>query len=141
MSAKPEFPIKVFYDGSCNVCSTKMNTYMGKEHGGRLEFADITAPDFNPDEYDISLADFMYQMHAIDRKGRVYRGVEALRAIWQAFPDSTLYRFLGGLVTVPGISALARVAYRSFAAVRKYLPKRPGAVCKTGRHPPRLPDR
>ncbi len=136
MSVRPEFPIKVFYDGSCNVCSTKMYTYMGKNHRGRLEFVDITAPDFNPDEYGFSLADFMYQMHAIDRTGRVYRGVEAFRAIWQAFPDALWYRFLGGLVTVPGVSVIARAAYRTFAGIGKYLPKRPGAVCKIGRHPP-----
>ncbi len=136
MSVKPEFPIKVFYDGSCDLCSTKMYTYMGKDLGGRLEFVDITAPDFNPAEYGGSLADFMYQMHAIDRKGKVYRGVDALRAIWQAFPNSLWYGFLGGLVTIPGVSLIARAVYRSFAGIRKYLPKRSGGVCKIGRHPP-----
>ncbi len=136
MSVKPEFPVKVFYDGSCWVCSREMYTYMGKNHGGRLEFVDITGPDFNPAEYGISLADFMYQMHAIDRTGRVYRGVEAFRAIWQAFPDSPWYGFLGGLVGLPGAGHIARAAYRAFAGIRKYLPKRPGAVCRTGKYPP-----
>lgn len=136
MPMKPEFPIKVFYDGSCYVCSSEMLVYMKKNHESRLEFIDISAPDFNLNEYGISLTDFMYQMHVIDRAGRVYRGPEAFRAIWQAFPSSAWYGFLATLVALPGIRVLARAAYMTFARVRKYLPKRRKAVCKIGRRPP-----
>jgi predicted DCC family thiol-disulfide oxidoreductase YuxK len=131
----PEFPLKVFYDGSCNVCSSEMFVYMRKDHGGRLEFIDISEADFNPDEYGISLADFMYQMHAIDRSGRIYRGPEAFGAIWLAFPSSAWYGFLAKLVSLPGISIIARAAYLTFARFRKYLPKHRKAVCNTGKRP------
>jgi predicted DCC family thiol-disulfide oxidoreductase YuxK len=107
-----------------------------KDHGGRLEFIDISATDFNPDEFGIGLTDFMYQMHAIDQAGRVYRGPEAFRAIWQAFPSSAWYGFLAALVNFPGIRILARAAYLTFARTRKYLPKRRRAVCKIGKRPP-----
>lgn len=136
MSPRPEFPLKVFYDGSCYVCSSEMFVYMRKNHGGRLEFMDISAPDFNPGEFGISLDDFMYQMHAIDRTGNVYRGPEAFRAIWLAFPSSAWYGFLAELVDLPGIRVVARAAYMSFARVRKYLPKRRKAICKIGKRPP-----
>lgn len=136
MPNKPEFPLKVFYDGSCYVCSTEMFVYMKKDHGGRLEFIDISAPDFSPHEFGIGLTDFMYQMHAIDQAGRVYRGPEAFRAIWQAFPSSAWYGFLAALVNFPGIRILARAAYLTFARTRKYLPKRRRAVCKIGKRPP-----
>jgi len=137
MLKKPEFPLKVFYDGSCYVCSTEMFVYMRKNHEGRLEFVDISMPDFNPDQYGMSLSDFMFQMHAIDRTGRVYRGPDAFRAIWQAFPASAWYGFLGVLVTFPGIRILVRMAYLTFARIRKYLPKRKTAGCKTGNRPTR----
>jgi predicted DCC family thiol-disulfide oxidoreductase YuxK len=136
MVQKPEFPLKVFYDGSCYVCSTEVLVYMRKDHGGRLAFIDISATDFNPDEFGISLTDFMYQMHAIDRAERVYRGPEAFRAIWQAFPSSAWYGFLAALVGLPGIRIVARAAYLSFARIRKYLPRRRSAVCKIGKHLP-----
>ncbi len=139
MPLRPEFPLRVFYDGSCYVCSTEMLVYMGKKHEGRLQFTDISDPEFNPDEYGIRLADFMYQMHAIDRTGRLYRGVEAFWAIWQAFPASTWYGLLGALVTFPGVNVVARAAYRTFATIRKYLPKRRSAVCKIGKRPPHDP--
>lgn len=124
MPAPPEFPLKVFYDGACSVCATEMAVYMRKEHGGRLQFVDASDPAFDPSPYGISLDEFMRQMHAIDRTGRVYRGVEAFWAIWQAFPASTLYGLLGTLVTLPGLNLCARLAYRGFARIRKYFPRR-----------------
>jgi predicted DCC family thiol-disulfide oxidoreductase YuxK len=136
MSAIPEFPLKVFYDGSCSVCAAEMEVYRRKELGGRLIFIDINGPGFDPGRYGITREAFMYEMHAIDRPGRVYRGVEAFRAIWQAFPASTLYGFLGALVILPGFNSLARLAYRGFARIRKYLPKSHAAcrerVCRLG---------
>jgi predicted DCC family thiol-disulfide oxidoreductase YuxK len=117
-----------------------MTEYMRRNHGGKLEFVNIAAPDFTGAEYGISRDDFMYQLHAIDRNGSVFRGVEAFRAIWLAFPDSFRYRFLETLVTLPGVGLIARAAYRTFASMRKYLPLRQSAVCRIGRRPPADPS-
>ena len=125
----PAFPLQVFYDGACSVCAAEMASYRRKEHEGRLIFVDLSSPDFDPARYGVAMEAFRYEMHAIDRQGRIYRGVEAFRAIWHAFPTSTWYGFLGTLVTLPGLSLLFRLAYRLFARIRKYLPKRP---CKDG---------
>lgn len=137
MSERPAYPAKVFYDGSCRVCSGEMDAYMRREHGGRLQFVDISDPDFEPAVYGISLDDFMYQMHVIDRKGTVFKGPDAFRAIWRAFPESHWFRFLSALIGWPVVRSLARLAYRLFARIRKYLPKRKSGVCKIGRRPPR----
>jgi len=136
MRKLPEFPLTVFYDGSCQVCSKEMFVYQGMEHGGRLEFADISDPSFNPEVFGISLADFMSLMHAIDRSGTVYRGIDAFLAIWQAFPGSPWCRFLVVLIDFPLVRPLARLSYRIFARLRKYLPKRK-SVCRIDRRPPR----
>lgn len=136
MREMPEFPLKVFYDGSCHVCSTEMSVYMRKDHGGRLEFVDISDPDFKAHDYRISLDEFMSQMHAIDRNGMVFRGIDAFQAIWQAFPGSSWCNFLVALLDVPLFRPIARLSYRIFACLRRYLPKRK-AVCRIGKQPPR----
>lgn len=140
MPDTPVFSLQVFYDGSCSVCAAEMGVYRSKEHGGRLLFVDVSAPGFDPTPYGITLDAFMYEMHAIDREGRVYRGVDAFRAIWQAFPSSTLYGLLGTLVALPGINVVARLAYRGFARIRKYLPKNRDAYrdgsCRIGKGGP-----
>jgi predicted DCC family thiol-disulfide oxidoreductase YuxK len=114
-----------------------METFRGKEHGGRLLFVDIGAPGFDPAPFGITLDAFMFEMHCIDREGRVFRGVEAFRAIWLAFPDSPLYRLLARLVDLPVVNSLARLIYRIVARNRKYLPKErdecPDGTCRRGR--------
>ena len=120
----PVFPLMVFYDGACRVCSTEMQLYRKKDREGRLVFIDISAPGFDPSPYGLSHADFMGQMHAIDREGTVFRAIDAFRAIWQAFPASSFYGTLGTIIAFPGINGLARIGYTLFARYRKYLPRR-----------------
>lgn len=140
MPAPPTYPLRVYFDGSCSVCAAQMAVYRHKVPAGRLIFVDISAPEFDPTPHDITLAEFLYELHAIDREHRVYRGVLAFRAIWQAFPASSWYGLLGALVTLPGVHLLARGAYWSFARFRKFLPTGHDAckegVCRLGKDRP-----
>jgi len=138
MPNSPAFPITVFYDGSCSVCAVEIKHYRRKDHAGRLVLIDISAPDFRPEQYGITRRSFMHELHVIDRKGNVYRGIDSFRAIWQAFPASTLYGMMGTLVTLPVINPLARLCYKGFARIRRYLPKRSSdctnGTCRIGKN-------
>ncbi|HEY4744285.1 MAG TPA: DUF393 domain-containing protein [Desulfuromonadaceae bacterium] len=131
MPNKPHFPLRIYYDGACSVCATEIERYGRMDREGRLILVDINTPDFDPAPLGITLDELMYQMHAIDRDGTVYRNVEAFWAIWQAFPASTLLGLLGALVTLPVVNPVARLCYRGFARIRRYLPRRYDA-CTTG---------
>jgi predicted DCC family thiol-disulfide oxidoreductase YuxK len=124
MTVPPRFPLRIFYDGACPVCSREIEHYCRRDHDGRLIAIDISAPDFDPPPCGIPRESLMYELHAIDRDGIVYRGVDAFCAIWQAFPASITYRLLGTFVNLPGISTLARLGYRGFARLRPRLPGR-----------------
>lgn len=124
MLIKPEFPIRVFYDGACSVCSSEVEHYLHQNHGGRLFALDISAPDFNPELYHNTLDEFMYELHVIDCNGRIFRGVDAFWAIWQAFPDSKLYGVLCSVTSMPIVNTVARLMYKGFARIRPYLPKK-----------------
>ena len=136
MPAKPVFPIKIFYDGSCSVCATEIEHYLRKDHGGKLEAVDISSSSFDPEPFNIPLSTFMFELHAISSSGQIYRGVEAFWAIWQAFPSSTVYGIMGTIINMPVVNPIARLLYRGFARIRPYLPKRyecDSGVCKIGR--------
>jgi predicted DCC family thiol-disulfide oxidoreductase YuxK len=136
MSIKPEFPIRVFYDGSCSVCASEIEHYLHQDHGGRLLAHDISAPDFKPEQYHITLDEFMYELHVIDQSGFIFRGVEAFQAIWQAFPGSRLYGVLCAILSMPIMNPVARIIYKGFARIRPYLPKKTNCdkgSCKIGR--------
>jgi predicted DCC family thiol-disulfide oxidoreductase YuxK len=124
MPNAPAFPITAFYDGACVVCATEVEHYRRKDKEGRLTIVDISAADFEPERYGIPLSAFMHEMHVIDRQGRVYRGIEAFWAIWQAFPTSSVYGLMGILINLPLLNPLARLCYKGFARIRRYLPKR-----------------
>ena len=134
---QPAFPVLVFYDGACAVCAAEIEHYLRRDHADRLSAVDISSPAFDPVPYRIPLASFIYELHVIDVQGEVYRGVDAFRAIWQAFPVSSLYCALGRFISLPLIYPVARIVYKGFARIRLYLPKRhhcAGALCRTGRH-------
>lgn len=140
MPQAPRFPLRIFYDGACSVCATEVEHYGRNDHAGRLLLVDISAPEFDPTPLGISRDALMEQMHAIDTEGRVYRNVEAFWAIWQAFPTATGYGLLGRLVTQPLLHPLARLGYRIFARLRRYLPRRErdcrNGSCRINRNAP-----
>jgi predicted DCC family thiol-disulfide oxidoreductase YuxK len=118
---RPAYPLKVFYDGSCSVCSGAIDGYRKEAPEGAMDFIDITAPDFNPGIYGRTREDFMRQINVMDAEGSLYLGVEGLWAIWQAYPPHSSYGIMGRLVSLPGIHTLARLFYWTFARFRKYL--------------------
>jgi predicted DCC family thiol-disulfide oxidoreductase YuxK len=131
MPPTPKFPLRVYYDGSCIICATEIEHYRRMDHAGHLILVDISARDFDPASLGITQEEFMYQMHVIDQSGKVYRNIDAFWAIWQACPASTLHGLLGTLINLPLVNPVARLCYKGFARIRKYLPKRDNA-CATG---------
>ena len=114
----------MFYDGSCIVCAAEIEHYLRKDHRDKLVALDISRPDFDPAPYQITLAEFMHQLHAIDQDGQVFKGVDSFWAIWQAFPASTVYGIMGRIIQLPVVNRLAQIGYWLFARIRPYLPKR-----------------
>lgn len=118
------FPLQIFYDGSCAVCSAEMESYKRKAPADRLLFVDISAADFNPDLYGKSLKQFMAELHVRDADGQFVTGVDAFIAIWQAFPAGSVWRIMAALAGLPGIHLIGRGGYRLFAQYRHLLPRR-----------------
>lgn len=124
LPVSPEFPLRVFYDGACPVCSREIAGYLRKDCEGRLLPVDISAAEFDPRPFGISRQEFLNELHVIDRTGKVFRGIDAFRAIWRAFPSSGAYRLLDGLVGLPVVNLFARLGYKVFARLRPRLPGR-----------------
>lgn len=125
------FPLEIFYDGSCVVCSAEMETYRRKNPQNRLRFIDISAADFAAEKFGKSKADFMARLHVRDSSGDFATGIDAFSLIWQAYPSGSPCRLLSGLVGLPGINLLSRFGYSLFARNRHLLPKRKND-CETG---------
>ncbi len=117
------FPLTVFYDGSCPVCSRKIAHYRALNRAGRLHFVDISAPSFDAGAWELDRPALLKAMHARDAAGRLYLGVEAFRVLWLGLPGPR-YRRLSQLLGLPGLHLLAVLGYRIFARLRHLLPRR-----------------
>lgn len=123
MAQSPRFPLKIFYDGSCVVCSREMSLYMRRDCGERLTFIDISAPGFDARQYGFSQAELMKELHVLDAGGESHTGIAAFSRIWSAFPESPLYTLLERTINLPGIRQGADLGYAAFARLRHLLPK------------------
>jgi len=135
----PVYPLEIFYDGSCLVCSTEIATYRRNNPQHRLKFVDIRAADFSASAYGRPLKEFLSRLHVRDANGQFVTGVDAFLLIWQAYPSGSRYRMLATLVGLPGVKLLARGGYAVFARYRHLLPQRRAACTDDSchLHPPR----
>ena len=114
------YPLKVFYDGACGVCSSEM-TYYRSISDRKVIFIDISAKDFSPEEFGKSAEDFQRELHVCDAEGNFVTGVQAFQLLWETLP-SPFYPLLSKLVGLPGIHLAASVGYSAFARFRHLLP-------------------
>jgi predicted DCC family thiol-disulfide oxidoreductase YuxK len=121
------YPITVFYDGACGVCSTEINYYRSIADQ-RVLFIDIAAADFSAEDYGKTPGEFQEKLHTRDASGRFYTGVEAFRRLWEVLP-SPFYPLLSKFVGLPVIHLVACASYAVFARFRHLLPSGQAASC------------
>ena len=121
------YPLTVFYDGACGVCSKEMSFYR-KVADQRVHFVDIAGVDFKAVLYGRSNDDFQRELHVCDADGNFYTGVEAFRRLWEALP-SPFYPLLSLTFGLPGINLAARTGYAVFARCRHLLPFNKKNLC------------
>lgn len=134
MASTTKFPIQVFYDGSCFICSREMQIYQRRDSGGRLIFFDISVAGFDAAEHQSTIDALMKELHVRDADGVFHTGISAFARIWSAFPDSPLYSLLERTINLPGIRQGADLGYATFARFRHLLPKNSCHDGKCGLH-------
>ena len=119
--------VEVFFDGDCPLCIREVNLLRRLDRHGRVQFTDISAPDFvaavTPEEH----ADFMARIRGRLPDGTMLEGVEVFRRLYAAVGFGALV----AVTRVPGVSQLLDLGYRVFARNRLRLTGRcaPDGVC------------
>jgi predicted DCC family thiol-disulfide oxidoreductase YuxK len=121
------YPLSIFFDGACGVCSTEISYYRSIADQ-RVEFIDIAAIDFDAEAFGKTIGEFQAQLHARDADGQYFTGVEAFRQLWEALP-SPFYPLLSTVVGLPGVHLTARAGYALFARFRHLIPARHATSC------------
>ena len=108
--------IEVFYNAACPVCRAGMNEQRDAlDKAGLAEdaaFIDMTAAPDALSEDDLTLDSVRRHFYVRDTDGTLYRGAAAAAVLWRMTPRR---RWLGWLISQPGVRWLARVFYDWFA--------------------------
>jgi predicted DCC family thiol-disulfide oxidoreductase YuxK len=112
----PAYPLTLYYDGSCRLCSGEIRHLQARDRAGRLAFVDCSPADFTGGP--APRAALMEAIHAVDAAGRVYVGVDTFRAAYAAAG----LPLVSGLLGLPLVSQAARRAYPVLVRHRYRLP-------------------
>jgi predicted DCC family thiol-disulfide oxidoreductase YuxK len=111
------YPLTLYYDGACPICSLEMDHLRERSTDGRLVFVDIDAPGFDAAAVGVAQRDLMAEIHGRTADGRLLRGLPVLRHAYAAAG-------LGAWLATSGwplLRPLADIGYRLFARHRQAL--------------------
>jgi len=111
---KSTYPMTVFYDAACPVCSLEIDHLRERCIDGRLVFIDIASIGFDPTLYGVTLHDMNAEIHGLCADGRMLRGLEVMRLAYDAADLGWVMRPTGWAPLRPLFDA----GYRAFARHR-----------------------
>ena len=76
--------LTVFYDGACPVCSLEIDNLGRHCRAGKLALVDISATGFEAAAHGFMARDLDAVIHAVRADGSVLKGMDALRAAYDA---------------------------------------------------------
>jgi predicted DCC family thiol-disulfide oxidoreductase YuxK len=98
----------ILYDGHCPLCLAKRDFLMRRDTGAALAFADIRSPDFQSQEISVRIEQLEKEIYCITPDGRILRGMEVIRAAYQAVGIGWLAAPTGWPILRPMFDALYR---------------------------------
>jgi predicted DCC family thiol-disulfide oxidoreductase YuxK len=108
--------LAVFYNGDCGVCRTRIAAYQAASIGRSrlIAWCDVARTPWALRRWGIDGDLARRRMHVVDAAGRLHDGAAAFARLWRELPG---HRWLGLLVSLPGIGLLAEGFYRLNLAV------------------------
>ncbi len=137
MNAPVQFPLTVFYDASCPMCASEMQTLKALDDNESLALVDCSTPEF---EYEadtgtgVTKDTMMTLIHGRDASGRWLVGVDCFAAVYRAVGLEAAARIwgspiLGGFLAAiyPWVARHRQMLSRlgGNAATRLLIPKPP----------------
>ncbi|XP_068561311.1 uncharacterized protein [Cebidichthys violaceus] len=123
--------VKVLYDGRCPICVTEIQflRFLQRNRPGKVHFVDIALPGYDEEKHkDVSYQMAMEEMHVIDEKDEVHRGIPAFAVMYSAVGLG----WLGSLMMWSPVRPFMDKSYAAFARNRLKWTGR-GEECAGGR--------
>ena len=124
--------VTLFWDGGCPLCQREIEHYKRIDVEKNVEWVDIHAEPSRLQPHQVTQAEAMQLIHAVDKEGALQVGVPAFLAIWEQLPLP--WSALPPLVrNVPLVMPAAAAAYSLWAKNRLQITNRKlgdGSACE-----------
>lgn len=104
----------VFFDGSCPLCRREISVYQKAVPVTPIHWVDVST-EVQGLAAGRSCGELMARFHVQTANGTLLSGAAAFVALWHLFPG---WRWLGRFGSLPGMTAVLELSYRSFLLVR-----------------------
>jgi predicted DCC family thiol-disulfide oxidoreductase YuxK len=108
--------LAILYDGSCEMCRASLDGIRHFDNSGQIEPLDLHVEEVRAQFPGLKLENLLEELHAVDERGRVFRGARAINEILRR--QNGLKGYLAYLWYVPGYAWLADKQYKRIAASR-----------------------
>ncbi|MEE9331346.1 MAG: DUF393 domain-containing protein [Methylophilaceae bacterium] len=117
-----QYPLTIFYDASCPMCKTEMETLKETDKDNKLILIDCSNTDLTiPLNCPASREAMMERIHAIDANGKWIRSIDVFAAAYSA----SGFKRLGAFWSSKRLRPLLHRAYPWVADNRHWLSKTP----------------
>ncbi|MDL5033195.1 DUF393 domain-containing protein [Pelomonas sp. APW6] len=113
------YPLTIYFDGSCQLCSAEIENLRLRDTQGRLRFVDCSPADFVSPVPGADRTALMNVIHGVGAQGQVLRAVDLFEAAYRAVGLPWVSR----LMTHPLVRPLADRAYPWIVRNRYRLPR------------------
>jgi predicted DCC family thiol-disulfide oxidoreductase YuxK len=114
MSTQNPDNVTVYFDGSCPLCTKEIGLYKNADGAERITFCDVSRAD-SALPADLTPAAAMARFHVRGADGQLESGAAGFALLWSSLPR---WRWLGRIVSVTPVRAVAELAYRGFLTIR-----------------------
>ena len=112
----------VYFDGACPLCRREIAIYQRADGASGINWVDVASTaEGGAVAPDLSHADALARFHVRRPNGELLSGAAAFAAMWLALPR---WRWLGRLVSLPGVRQVAEGSYRAFLLIRPAIQRR-----------------
>jgi predicted DCC family thiol-disulfide oxidoreductase YuxK len=109
-------PLQVYFDGGCPVCSREVAFYKVRPGIAGFTWVDVSDVDGATLGPGLTREAALARMHVRREDGTLLSGAAAFAEMWRRMPGFT---WLGRLVALPPMRAVAELAYRGFLRARR----------------------
>ena len=109
----------ILFDGVCDLCNSGVAWIRARDRGGAFEYVPLQSPEVPRRWPALDPAALARSMHVVAPDGRVRAGVDAAPWIFSRLPG---WEWLGAVLALPIVRAVARPVYSFIAARRRSMP-------------------